>query len=191
MLYLLLYLQFFKVGLFSVGGGLATLPFLYEMSANTGWFTSSDIANMVAISESTPGPMGVNMAVYVGFITTSNGLGAVIATLGLITPSIIIILIIVQVLAKFKESTIVNNIFYGLRPASVALIAIAAYKVAQLALFHNVQFSTSLEGIINIINWKALILAVILFAVIRKRKIHPVVFIVISAMVGIIFQMGN
>ena len=91
MLILELCFRFFCCGLFAVGGGLATLPFLYNISKETGWYTFSDISNMIAVSESTPGPMGVNMATYVGF-TTAGPAGAVIATLGLITPSIIVII---------------------------------------------------------------------------------------------------
>ena len=93
MIYLQLFWEFFKAGLFSVGGGLATLPFLYDISDRLGWFTHAQIADMLAISESTPGPIGVNMATYAGF--TSAGIpGGVVATLGLVTPSVIVILII-------------------------------------------------------------------------------------------------
>ena len=103
MLYLRLFAEFFCTGLFSVGGGLATIPFLQDIGQRTGWFTSHELANMIAISESTPGPMGVNMATYVGF--TSAGIpGSVIAVLGLITPSIIVIMIVATVLRRFRDS---------------------------------------------------------------------------------------
>ena len=121
MIYLRLFYEFFKVGLFSVGGGLATVPFLTDIAERTGWFTAGDLANMLAISESTPGPIGVNMATYVGFHT--GGIpGGIIATLGLITPAVIVITIIVGFLKKFRESRVVDSVFYGLRPASTALI---------------------------------------------------------------------
>ena len=110
-----LYFEFFRVGLFSVGGGLATIPFLTDLGTRTGWFTPAELANMVAVSESTPGPMGVNMATYVGF-ETNGPMGCVIATLGLITPSIIIILVIARFLQKFRQSRTVDAVFYGLRP---------------------------------------------------------------------------
>ena len=103
MIYLRLFYEFFKAGLFAVGGGMATLPFLYDISDSTGWFTHSQLADMIAVSESTPGPIGVNMATYVGY-TTGGIPGAVIATLGLITPSIIIILIIAKALQAFRQS---------------------------------------------------------------------------------------
>lgn len=133
-LYGQLFWQFFKTGLFAVGGGLATLPFLQEMSRLTHWFTTTDIADMVAVSESTPGPLGVNMATYVGF-KTAGFAGGAIATLGLIAPSIIIILIIARMLRRFQSSAIVSQIFSGLRPASAALIMAAGLSVAQIALF--------------------------------------------------------
>lgn len=110
-LYGQLFWQFFKTGLFAVGGGLATLPFLQEMSRLTHWFTTTDIADMVAVSESTPGPLGVNMATYVGF-KTAGFAGGAIATLGLIAPSIIIILIIARMLRRFQSSAIVSQIFF-------------------------------------------------------------------------------
>ena len=134
MILLRLYFEFAKVGLFAVGGGLATIPFLQNMGANTGWFTSTDLTTMIAVSESTPGPMGVNMATYVGFETAGLP-GAVIATLGLITPSIIIIMIIAGFLQKFRQSKTVDAIFQGLRPASTALIAAAGLSVAMSVLF--------------------------------------------------------
>ena len=107
MIYLQLFWEFFKTGLFAVGGGMATIPFLYDLSDKTGWFTHNDLANMIAVGESTPGPIGVNMATYVGFLTgmRESGiltaiLGAVTATLGLITPSVIVILIIAAILKR-------------------------------------------------------------------------------------------
>ena len=114
-IFLTLFLEFFKVGLFAVGGGLATIPFLYEMSAKTGWFTYEELANMIAVSESTPGPMGINMATYVGF-ETSGILGSICATIGLVTPSVIIILIIAKALQAFLSNRYVDAAFYGIRP---------------------------------------------------------------------------
>ena len=110
MMYLQLFWEFFKTGLFAIGGGMATIPFLYDISGKTGWFSHMDLANMIAVSESTPGPIGVNMATYIGFITGMNQggvataiLGAVTATLGLTTPSIIVILMIAAVLKSFRR----------------------------------------------------------------------------------------
>lgn len=173
-----LFFEFFKIGLFAVGGGLATLPFLYEIADKSSWLTTGDISNMVAISESTPGPMGVNMATYVGFLQ-SGPIGGIIATLGLITPSVIVIILVARVLNKFKNSKMVENVFYGLRAASCALIAVAGVGVAKLAFFGE-SFDS--------INYKSIILAVLIFFAMKKIKLHPVAFIAISAVIGIIFK---
>ena len=130
--YLRLFWEFFKTGLFAVGGGMATLPFLHDIGESTGWYTQADLMNMLAVSESTPGPIGINMATYVGFtVGSSHGgtagaiLGALVATLGEVTPSIVVILIVAAMLKKFRDSRYVNNAFYGLRPASTGLIGAA------------------------------------------------------------------
>lgn len=105
-------IEFFKTGLFAVGGGLATLPFLYEMSEKTGWFTEQDILNLIAISESTPGAIGINMATYAGYIT-EGVVGGIMATLALACPSIIVIILISKFLDRFKDSPVVQGIFQG------------------------------------------------------------------------------
>jgi len=194
MTYIRLFIEFFQTGLFAIGGGMATIPFLYDMADKTGWFTQNDVANMVAISESTPGPIGVNMSTYIGYLTgmTEGGipgalLGAVIATLGLITPSIIVILIVAAILNSFRNNPYVDKAFYGLRPASAGLIAAAGLSILLSCLFAGNLTIASF-------NWKALILGVVLWFFITKVKKtkgwHPVVFIGISAVVGIIFSMG-
>lgn len=195
MLFLRLFFEFFKTGLFAVGGGMATIPFLYDMAEATGWFTDTDLVNMIAVGESTPGPIGVNMATYVGYVTgmTQGGmvggiLGAVIATLGLITPSIIIILIIALFLNSFRNNRYVESAFYGLRPASSGLIAAAGLGVAVTNLFYS-NPSWSFFGI----NWKGWILAVVLWVLTNRVKatkaLHPIVFIFASAIIGVVFQM--
>lgn len=191
MLYLKLFWEFFQTGLFAVGGGMATIPFLYDMSDKTGWFTHQDLANMIAVGESTPGPIGVNMATYVGFVTGMGDggtagaiLGAVIATLGLVTPSIIVILIVAAILKSFKDNPYVSRAFYGLRPASTGLIAAAGISVVVSNLF-DLQAAT--------INFKGWILAIVLWLLTNKVKktktLHPIVFIGASALVGILFSM--
>lgn len=199
MLYLKLFYEFFKTGLFSIGGGMATIPFLYKISDATGWFTYDDLANMIAVSESTPGPIGVNMATYVGYITgTQEGgplyatLGAVTATLGLITPSIIVILIIAMFLKSFRDNKYVNNAFYGLRPASMGLVAAAGLSVVINNLFEPESFTNGfhLDGI----NWIGFGLAIVFWIFTNKVKktkgLHPIIFIAASAVAGIVFQMG-
>lgn len=192
MIYLLLFWEFFKTGLFTIGGGMATVPFLYEMSDKYPmWFSHDDLANMIAVGESTPGPIGVNMATYVGFVTgdgvLGSVLGAVIATLGLITPSIIIILIIGLMLKSFKDNKLVNHAFYGLRPASAGLIAAAGLSVLLSNMFIGEKIALAF------FNWKGLILAVVLWIlsnVIKKTKnLHPIIFIGLSALAGMVFSM--
>ena len=189
MLYLRLFYEFFKTGLFAVGGGMATLPFLYSMSDTTGWFTHAQLADMIAVSESTPGPIGVNMATYVGF-TTAGIPGAVIATLGLVAPSIIIILIIAKVLAAFRQNKYVDAAFYGLRPCSVGLIAAAGLLVVKLAVF-NFDLYRQTGVFADLFNWKALLLAAVLIVltlyVKQTKKLHPIFFILGSAAAGALF----
>lgn len=188
MILLTLVYEFFLTGLFSIGGGLATLPFLYSIGEKTGWFTSSDVLNMLAISESTPGPIGVNMATYVGY-NTWGILGGIIATLGLIAPSIIIILIIARILGRFRQSTLVENGLYGLRPASIALVASAAWSVIIETFFDTDLYK--LTGFLpDIFDIKAIILAVILFIAVRLKNLHPIVYIAAAAVIGIIFNFG-
>ncbi len=193
MLYLRLFYEFFKTGLFSVGGGMATIPFLENMSKTTGWFTPEDLTNMIAVGESTPGPIGVNMATYVGYVTGMNEggtlhavFGAAIATLGLITPSIIVILIIAGFLKSFRDNKYVNRAFYGLRPASTGLIAAAGFGVIATSLFKS-------EPAFQNINWIGIALGILLWLLTNKVKKtkgwHPIVFIAASAVVGIVFQM--
>ena len=196
MIFLRLFFEFFKTGLFAVGGGMATIPFLYDMADATGWFTHGDLEIMIAVGESTPGPIGVNMATYVGFITGMDVaglptalLGAVLATLGLITPSIIIILIVSSILNSFRSSKYVERAFYGLRPASTGLIGAAAVTVV-IATLINTDAAFGL----GFFNWKGIVLAVVLFAatnyIPKVKKLHPIVFIGVSALVGILLKMG-
>ena len=188
---LLLFFEFFKTGLFAVGGGMATLPFLYDMSArHPEWFSAAQLADMIAVSESTPGPIGVNMATYVGF-ETSGVPGALVATLGLVTPSVIVILIVARMLKAFRSNKTVDAVFYGLRPCSVGLIAAAGILVVKIALFRFDAYAAS--GIFtDIFNWKALTLAAVLLVLTRAvkatKKLHPVVFILASAAAGVLFS---
>lgn len=194
-----LFWEFFKTGLFAIGGGMATVPFLQDISAKTGWFTSTDLANMIAVSESTPGPMGVNMATYVGYTVGSQQLGgtgmgvvgAVVATLGLISPSIVVILIVAYFLKRFRDSKLVDSVLYGLRPASVALISAAGVEIVLFAVLR-------VESIWRIadasLSWKAVVLALAVFAgtnlIPGLKKIHPIWFVVASAVAGVLLHMA-
>ena len=197
MIYLQLFWEFFKTGLFAVGGGMATLPFLQAIGESTGWYTYTDLMNMLAVSESTPGPIGINMATYVGF--TAAGIpGAVVATIGEVTPSIIVILIVAAVLHSFRNNPYVDRAFYGLRPASTGLIGAACVSVI-LEVLTSVQLVVQGGGIVkapvlgggSLFNVPGLLLAVLLIVltnyVPKVKGLHPIVFIGLSAVVGVVF----
>ena len=186
MILLRLYFEYFKTGLFAVGGGLATIPFLRDMGARTGWFTDEMLTTMIAVSESTPGPIGVNMATYVGY-QVGGVPGVLAATLGLITPCFLVIVIISGFLQKFRQSKGVNAIFSGLRPASTALIAVSGLNVALSVL---VRIEGSFEHIFSI-HWPSVIAAVTIFLCMQQKKLkklHPIIYIAAAAVVGIVFQ---
>ncbi len=194
-----LFWEFCKTGLFAIGGGMATVPFLREIADKTGWFTAGQLADMIAVSESTPGPLGVNMATYVGYTVGSSQLGspwmgivgAVTATLGLIFPSIVIVLCISFFLKRFRTSTLVDAALYGLRPASVALISAAGVEIVLFAILR-------VDSIYQIgeaqLSWKSVALAAGVYAgtnlIPKLKKLHPIWFILLSAIVGIILKMG-
>lgn len=188
-LLLLLYWEFFKTGLFAVGGGLATLPFLSQMADKTGWFTQGQLMDMVAVSESTPGPIGINTATYVGF-TASGVPGALAATLGLVSPSILIILVIASFLKAFRSNRFVEGVFRCLRPASTGLIAASGLSVAAITFY-----TAAPEGLLAGIQWKAVVLAAVLVLATRvipqTKKLHPVVWIALSALAGIVFSFAG
>lgn len=197
MTYLRLFWEFFKTGLFAVGGGMATVPFLQDIAAKTGWYTLGQLADMIAVSESTPGPLGVNMATYVGY-TVGSGmggvpaalLGAIIATLGLVTPSVIVMLLVGMFLDKFRRNRWVESTLYGLRPASVAMITAAGVEIVLFSLLH-------VASIYDLFQAQISLKSVILFAVLllctnrvpQVKKLHPVWVILFSAVVGIVFGM--
>ncbi|MBM6968150.1 chromate transporter [Pseudoramibacter alactolyticus] len=193
MMYLRLFWEFFKTGLFSIGGGLATLPFLKAIGQSTGWFTQSQLADMVAVSESTPGPMGINMATYVGY-TVGGVPGGIIATIGEVAPAIVIIIIIAAFLKAFEDNEYVKAGFYGLRPASTGLIAAAGLSVAGIALFksHKVLTWHNWLGLINI---RAVIFAVVLLVATRwipkVKNWHPILFIAVAAAVGMLLHFSG
>ena len=193
MIYLRLFWEFFKVGLFSVGGGLATLPFLYSLGAKTGWFSTADVANMLAVSESTPGPIGVNMATYAGF-DCAGVLGGVVATLGLVTPSVIVIVLIAMALQAFRANKYVDAAFYTLHPASTGLIAAAGWSVFALVLVNLDAYRASYQ-LADLLQWKNLILFAVIWVLTNLvkplKKLHPVVFLALAAVVGIVFRLGG
>ena len=202
MIYVKLFWEFFKTGLFAVGGGMATLPFLQAIGENSGWYSYTDLMNMLAVSESTPGPIGINMATYVGF-TVAGIPGAVTATIGEVTPSIIVILIVAAILNSFRDNKYVNRAFYGLRPASTGLIGAACVAVI-LEVLTAVQLvspeGSLIKGLVlpsagGLLNWPGLALAGLLLVLTNwvkpVKSWHPIVFIAFSAVIGVVFHFAG
>ena len=210
-----LYGEFFRVGISAFGGGLATIPFLKELGQTTGWFSQVDLANMIAVSESTPGAMGINMSTYVGYTVLQNEfgnyfisfLGSMISTLGLISPSIIVIFVVSLFLNKFKDNKYVNWVFYGLRAASIGLIIAALYSIIEISLLNVYvdEAGKSLSAVVYafnhigtegffvemvkffdaIFNWKHLAIGMCFVIAVFRLKKHPIIYIVIAAVIGI------
>ena len=185
--YVQLFLEFFKTGLFAVGGGLATLPFLYELADKYGWYTAQELTDMIAVSESTPGAIGINMSTYAGY-NAAGILGGIVATLSLALPSIVIILIVAQVLEKFSENRYVKSVFSVLRPLVVGLIAAAGYQLIKIAVLNTDAYAETGQ-LSSMFDLKAGILFLVLLVLVLKWKKHPIVFIGIGAAAGIVLQM--
>lgn len=187
---LLLFFEFFKTGLFAVGGGLATVPFIRDMGAAYGWIGEKEIANIIAIAESTPGPIGVNAATYVGYLV--GGIpGSVVATLGLVTPSVIIIVLVAKAIRKYADSYLVNSLFTSLRPAAIGLITAAGFSLLLTALgikadFLRFSFSADWYTLL-----KLGIYGVFVFFAFWKKtaKIHPLFFILAGGALGAILSL--
>jgi len=184
MIHLRIAYEFFLTGLFMYGGGLASIPFLKQMAETTDWFTLGELMNMIAISESSPGPIAVNMATYAGFMAAGIP-GGIIATIFLILPSFIITGIVARLLTRFRQNPSIDAALYGLRPASLGLIAAASLGVLQYALLDMQLFGYS-GRFFDLFDIRSLLLAAILFVLISKVKAHPVVFLASSAIAGII-----
>lgn len=191
MILLQLYWEFFKTGLFAVGGGMATVPFLREIGMRTGWYTQAMLADMIAVSESTPGPIGVNMATFVGH-TVAGIPGAVIATLGIVSPCFIVILIIAAFLSAFRSNPTVDRVFYGIRPASTALIASAGLGVMRLCLVDEAALAAG-TGLLSVFRLPQIVLLVVIWILTNLvkplKKLHPLIFISLAAAAGILFGM--
>ncbi len=183
MILLQLYWEFFLVGLFSMGGGMATVPFLFDLAERTGWFTHADLTTMIAISEATPGPIGINMATYVGYVSAGVP-GSIIAPIGLSTPAVVIILLVSKILNTIWDNPKVKGLFYALRPASVGLIGAAALSVCAVSLF-------SLEGGL-VLHWPSIVLFAVMLAAMnlpRLKELPSILYIAIAAVIGVLFKM--
>lgn len=186
MIYLKLYFVFFRIGLFSIGGGLATLPFLQDLVDKYSWLTAAELVDMIAISESTPGPIGINTATFVGF-EGAGVLGGIITTLGLVSPSLIIIILIAHYFKRFNEKPLVQGAFLGIRPAVTGLIGSVGFEIMRLSIIDLEKFY-NLEDVFKIFNLKETLLFGIVFYLIYKYKKHPILYLSGAAIIGIVFK---
>lgn len=180
----LLILEFFKTGLFAIGGGPATIPFLMDMAEKYPWFSRQELSDMIAISESTPGPVGVNMATYAGFKTLGL-FGGIVSTLALTVPSMVIIIIIAKFLEGFQENRTVKAVFAGIKPAVTALIAVAVINIFEVSLF--VENEGTLTPRIA-----SMIIGVVIFVMLqwkKTKKMHPALWFLMAAVVGVVFKL--
>lgn len=169
----LLFIEFFLIGTFSVGGGLATLPYLIKLADKYDWYTIAELMDMVAISESTPGPIGINMANYVGY-NVDGFLGSLVASLGVMLTGVIFMMIVGQQLEKFRDSVWLNKVFYGLRPTIAALIAFAGYTMIMSIAGAEPNVLTSI------------LLLVVSLVLITRFKISPIMMIGIAALSSLV-----
>ena len=187
---LIYFWEFFKVGLFAIGGGMATIPFLTEISRKFGWFTEEELLNFIAVSESTPGPIGINISTYAGYTAGGGGLSGllmgVLCTLSLVLPSFLCVVLIARVLEKFKQNSIVKGVFYGIRPATTGLIT-AAFLGTFIKVFVDtgaIKVFADVFGAIDFV--KVGLFFVILGANMIFKKLHPIVFIAFGAVAGLV-----
>lgn len=184
MIYITLALEFFKIGLFAIGGGLTTVTFLSELGSKYGWFTQKELINMIAISESTPGPIGINMATYVGFKTAGIS-GAIVSTLSEVLPSIIIITIIAKAISSFKKNKLFDKMMFYIRPCTFALMLAAFIKIFSNSVYPiNTLFNNAI--LFNIVDLKLILMFIGVFIFKKYTKYHPLIYIAISVVLGII-----
>jgi chromate transporter len=180
---LMLFARFFKIGLFAVGGGYATLPFLYEIANKEAWLSVEKIGDMLAVAQSLPGAIGVNLSVYTGF-QRSGIPGGLIAALGVISPSIILAIVIARILNTFKESSLAAALFSGLRPAGAGLLSAAALGVLAVSLLNPAA-----ETLAGMPRWREWALFAAIFLLIRLLKRHPVVYITLAGLAGAVLEL--
>lgn len=182
--YLQLFIEFFQIGLFAIGGGPATIPFLMDLPNRHDWYEVSDVANMLAVSESTPGPIGINMATYAGY-NAAGFLGGLVATFSLVLPSLIVIMIVAKILDKFNKNMFVKSSFGMIRPAVTGLIAVAVWGIFKTAMFTNA------EGKWQFPVWLFVgcIVCYALMNIKKLKKLHPAAWILCGAIAGIVFKL--
>lgn len=178
-----------KIGLFSFGGGYAMIPLIQKEIQSHGWLSASEFVDIIAIAEMTPGPIAVNSATFVGY-KAAGILGGIVATAGVAIPSLVLILIVSNYFFKFQDHPLSKLIFYGVRPVIVGLIFAAAVFVAQTAfLRQGTTLSGSMLNLLSIIDLKSIFIFIIAIIGLVKFEIHPILIIVISSVLGLIFTM--
>lgn len=185
MIYLLLYYEFFKIGLFAIGGGYTTIPFLYHISVKYNWFSVTEITDMLAISQLTPGPVGINMATYAGY-NTGGVLGAIIATVAIITPASIIVVLVSKALKKYQDNSYIKSIMYHLKAATVGLLLAALFQIFKTSVITDTHFDITQP--FHSIDIKALILLTIVFFATLKYQKNIILCLIVSGILGIIFK---
>lgn len=189
-IYIKLFYTFFKIGLFTVGGGYAMIPLIQQEIVNHGWMDLQEIIDIIAISEMTPGPFAINAATFIG-IKTTNLAGAALSTGAVALPSFMIVILVARYFAHFKDHPVVQSVLYGLRPAVIGLIASAAFIIAKSTfvdwvLLTTGKFSEITESLNQVINWRAILIFAVVMVGSKKYKLHPIILIVISAVLGMI-----
>lgn len=188
MVILYLVKEFIIIGCLAIGGGMVAIPFIQNIASNTGWITEKQIIEMIAISEITPGPILVNMATYIGYIV-AGVIGGILTTMALILPQIIIVFFIYKIFNKFKENKNVSIAFKGIRPVSLALTAGGVLAVLQ-STFLKLSNYIDIRSILQIFNWKCILLGIAIIIVMRKVKIHPIFYFIIGGIIGTIFKLS-
>lgn len=183
----LLAFEYFKIGAVAIGGGYTVIPFLYYLVDKYKWFNVSEITQMIAVSNLTPGPIGINMATFVG-IKVGGASGAALTTISFMVPSFIIICLLARFLKKNGENKCINNVMYGLRPAAVALISVAGLKIMNTTVFNLSKFLET-HKLLDFISLKALILLVLFIAAGLKLKKNPMILIAAAIVIGLVIRM--
>ncbi|PZX15370.1 chromate transporter [Breznakibacter xylanolyticus] len=186
MAYLQLFYVFFKVGILGFGGGYAILPMIYQEIQTFGFITHDDFSNLVALSQVTPGPIAINAATYVGF-KTAGTLGATVATVAVTLPSLMLIVIVSHVLSKFKENVVIQGILKGIRPATIGLIGSAFIFLGQAAFMNSTSLlpDAQLTSWLGAVQWEAVIIFVIIFALMRLTKLGAILLTLVGALLGL------
>lgn len=197
MIYLLLFWEYFKIGLFTIGGGYAMLPMVIQVVQKHQWLTNDQLYNFIGVAESTPGPFAINLATFVGTMVGNEQfgfwggvLGAVVATFAVVLPSLVIIVIVSKLLEQFKSSKYVQGALYGIRPVVVGLVLSAMIGIATNVVLPNVDLTNIPSSNVTPFNWVSLVMMCAFLPLsrlkIKGKKVHPIFMILLSAGLGVL-----